>query len=117
MRLVTFENPAGTLRIGAVAGKDGRIVDLNSACALYLHGHEKQQSAEQLANQLAPSNMRALFEGGDRSLNAARTALDYVLARGLESANHQGNPVSYSSSEVRLKAPILPKKFFHTAGN
>ena len=28
-----------------------------------------------------------------------------------------GEPVFYRASNVRLKAPIVPKKFFHTAGN
>jgi len=29
----------------------------------------------------------------------------------------RGEPVFYAAEDVRLKAPIIPKKFFHTAGN
>src|SRR6266516_5615860 len=117
MRLVTFENPSRAWRIGAATGNDDRIVDLNSACALYLKEHESEQAFERLADALVPSNMRALFEGGDTSLNSARKALSYVLDRGIRAVGVHGEPLSYSSSEVVLKAPIAPKKFFHTAGN
>jgi len=117
MRLVTFENPSRAWRIGAVTGNDDRIVDLNFACALYLKEHENEQAFERMADALVPSNMRALFEGGDTSLNAARGALSYVLDRGIRAVGVHGEPLSYSSSEVVLKAPIAPKKFFHTAGN
>ncbi len=117
MHLVTFENPLRVPRIGAIAGNDGHIVDLNSACALYLKDHESEQAFERMSGALVPPNMRALFEGGDTSLSAARKALHYVLDRGIGTAGVHGEPVSYASSQVRLKSPITPKKFFHTAGN
>jgi 2-keto-4-pentenoate hydratase/2-oxohepta-3-ene-1,7-dioic acid hydratase in catechol pathway len=116
MRLVTFENLAGTSRIGAHVGS-GQIVDLNSACALYLRDNQREAAFERLADALVPSNMRALFEGGDTSLNAARNALDFSLRRGNTASGPHGEPVFYDASSVRLKAPIVPKKFFHTAGN
>ncbi len=117
MHLVTFENPLRVPRIGAIAGNDGHIVDLNSACALYLKDHESEQAFERMSGALVPPNMRALFEGGDTSLSAARKALHYVLDRGIGAAGVHGEPVSYAPSQVRLKSPITPKKFFHTAGN
>lgn len=116
MRLVTFENLVGASRIGAYVGS-GQIVDLNSACALYLRDHQQEAAFDRLANALVPANMRALFEGGDTSLNAARNALDFALQRGNTASGCHGEPVFYDASSVRLKAPIVPKKFFHTAGN
>ena len=59
--------------------------------------------------------MRALFEGGDRSLDAARAALAYVEAQ--RPAVGDGDRCSIKPEDIRLKAPIIPKKFFHTAGN
>jgi 2-keto-4-pentenoate hydratase/2-oxohepta-3-ene-1,7-dioic acid hydratase in catechol pathway len=115
MRLVTFENPLRASRIGAIAA-DGRIVDLNSACALHLKEKQKEAAYARIADALVPANMRALFEGGDTSLEAARHAFEYVLQAG-EKVLTRGEPVIYRSSEVKLKAPIIPKKFFHTAGN
>ncbi len=29
----------------------------------------------------------------------------------------RGEPLTYAAADVQLKAPIIPKKFFHTAGN
>ncbi len=116
MRLVTFENLAGASRIGAYVGS-GQIIDLSSACALHLRDHQHEAAFDRLANALVPPNMRALFEGGDTSLNAARKALDFVLQRGDKTSGCHGEPLFYDHSAVRLKAPIIPKKFFHTAGN
>src|SRR6267143_1511758 len=116
MRLVTFENLAGSSRIGAYVGS-GQIIDLNSACALYLCDHQHEAAFERLADALVPPNMRALFEGGDTSLNAARSALEFALERGNRATGCHGEPLSYNFSAVRLRAPIIPKKFFHTAGN
>ena len=47
--------------------------------------------------------MRTLFELGDEGMKMAREAL----------AHGDGPPIS----QVRLLAPIMPRKFFHTAGN
>ena len=116
MRLVTFENSAGQSRIGAVA-RDGRIVDLNSACALQLRDDRKEGAYARLAAALVPPNMRALFEGGDTSLDAARAALEYASSRKSSLRGVSGEPVFYELTDVKLKAPIIPKKFFHTAGN
>jgi 2-keto-4-pentenoate hydratase/2-oxohepta-3-ene-1,7-dioic acid hydratase in catechol pathway len=115
MRLVTFLDPARRSRIGAMAG-DESIVDLHSACALYLRDVENESAFERLARALVPPDMLALFQGGDTSLEAAHKAFDHV--RHNQSAlGPSGEVISYSPSEITLKAPIIPRKFFHTAGN
>jgi 2-keto-4-pentenoate hydratase/2-oxohepta-3-ene-1,7-dioic acid hydratase in catechol pathway len=116
MRLVTFEDPARQSRIGA-ATNDGRIVDLHSACALYLRDVESESAFYRLADALVPPNMRALFRGGDTSLEAARKAFDFALQHEDGATGARGEAISYAADEVRLRAPIIPKKFFHTAGN
>ncbi len=115
MRLVTFEDPVRQPRIGAITA-DNRMVDLHTACALYLRDVEDESAFYRLADALVPPNMRALFRGGDTSLEAARKAFDYVVQHG-GVAGPRGESTFYSASEVTLKAPIVPKKFFHTAGN
>ena len=104
MRLVTFQDHAGRQHIGALT-KDGRVVELNAAHQLNSRHH----------TPLA-ADMRGLFEGGDASLTAAREALAFAEAQ-RPNAGVSGEPVFYSTDEIRLKAPIIPKKFFHTAGN
>lgn len=116
MRLVTFEDSAKNSRIGAL-GSDNRIVDLNSAAALYLRDVEGEGAYERLANALVPANMRELFEGGDTSLETAHKALDYALHHEEPITGPRGETLFHAFEEIKLKAPIIPKKFFHTAGN
>jgi len=114
MRLVTFEDPTRRSRIGAI-DDDGSVVDLNSACALYLREVEHEGAFYRLADALVPSNMLALLEGGDTSLEAARKAFDHARQNG--GTGPGGETIFYSINEVKLRAPIIPRKFFHTAGN
>jgi 2-keto-4-pentenoate hydratase/2-oxohepta-3-ene-1,7-dioic acid hydratase in catechol pathway len=114
MRLVTFEKPARQRRIGALAGD--RVVDLTAAAAAYLK-KDGERDPSRLAETLVPPDMRLLFEGGDRSLDLARAALDFVLAQGGGTAAAPGEPLVHAREQVKLKAPIIPRKFFHTAGN
>src|SRR5580693_5160933 len=115
MKLVTFNCRSREDRIGAVT-PDGTIVDLNAAYALFLRNAQQEGAFYALADARVPANMRGLFENGDRGLDAARTALEYVVKEGSE-AGPSGEPVRFQRSAVRIKAPIIPKKFFHTAGN
>jgi 2-keto-4-pentenoate hydratase/2-oxohepta-3-ene-1,7-dioic acid hydratase in catechol pathway len=111
MKLITFEDSVRRSRVGALT-PDGRIVDLNSACALYLRDVEQEGAFYRLADALVPPNMRKLFSGGDTSLEAARKALDHVLRSDCLSGA-QGEPIFWSADEVAIKAPIVPRKFFY----
>jgi 2-keto-4-pentenoate hydratase/2-oxohepta-3-ene-1,7-dioic acid hydratase in catechol pathway len=116
MRLVTFEDPSRRSRVGAVRNT-GDILDLNSACALYLREIENEDAYSRLADALVPANMRDLFEGGDTSLVTAHKAFQHAVQREQGISGPKGEIIFYSPDEVRIKAPIIPKKFFHTAGN
>ena len=109
MKLITFLDKNSRQHIGALA-PDGRIVDLTAAHFLVRRDNSKSTGA------LIPPDMRLLFEGGERSLDAARTALDFAIDQQPD-ADPQGEPVFYRREDVHVKAPIIPKKFFHTAGN
>ncbi len=115
MRLVTFLARSADQRIGALA-PDGRIVDLNAAYTLLLRDKESDAAYQRNAGTRVPPDMRLLFEGGDRSLDAARAAIDYATAQKAD-VGVGGEPVFYRRADIRIKAPIIPKKFFHTAGN
>ncbi len=113
MRLVTFENPLRQSRAGAVVGD--QVVDLNLACAAQ---HRPQgPAAYRLADALVPSDVRLIFEAGDAGLDAARAALQFALQQGRNARGPGGEPVVFARADVKLKAPIMPRKFFHTAGN
>src|ERR1700676_2599759 len=116
MKLVTFHHSERDNRIGAVTA-DGSIVDLNAAYALYLRDVEREGAFYALADARVPAEMRGLFENGDRGLDAARSALEYSLKEGPETKGPSGERIVFRRDAVRIKAPIIPKKFFHTAGN
>jgi len=115
MRLVTFEDSVTRSRIGAVTN-DARVIDLHSACALYLRDVEGESAFYRLADALVPPSMLGLFKGGDTSLEAAHKAFEYARSNPAV-AGPKGEAIVHSVSEVKLKAPIVPRKFFHTAGN
>jgi len=116
MRLVTFNDPLSRSRIGART-PEGNIVDLNLAYALYLKEVEGETAFSPMADARVPPLMRLLFEGGDNSLEAAKRALDYILKPGSQVTGPSGERVVYRPEAVKVRAPIKPKKFFHTAGN
>jgi 2-keto-4-pentenoate hydratase/2-oxohepta-3-ene-1,7-dioic acid hydratase in catechol pathway len=116
MKLVTFHGASREERIGALAG-EGWIVDLNAAYASYLRNVEREGASYALADARVPPNMRGLFENGDRGLDAARTAFEYATKGRQEMRGASGEPIFFRQEAVRIKAPIVPKKFFHTAGN
>ena len=80
MRLVTFLDKSARPRIGALT-PEGRIADLNAAAKLYLRESENDPACRRMADARVPPDMRLLFEGGDRSLDAARAALDFVTRK------------------------------------
>ena len=116
MKLVTFHGASREKRIGALAA-EGWIIDLNAAYASYLRNVEREGAFYALADARVPSDMRGLFENGDRGLDAAQTALEYATRGGPETNGVSGEPIFFRRESVSVKAPIVPKKFFHTAGN
>src|SRR5512146_1265595 len=114
MRLVTYSRIGQMPRSGARVNDS--ILDLNSAYAALLR-ERGEAAAQRLADARVPAEMRQLFEGGDRSLDAAREALDFALKQGRDATGLAGERLTHSAVEVKIHAPILPRKFFHTAGN
>jgi len=94
----------------------GALVDLNAAYALYLRNVQHEGAFYELADARVPANMRGLFENGDRGSDAAREAVDYVTKAGV-GTGPSGESLRFQKNEVKIKAPLIPKKFFHTAGN
>jgi len=116
MKLVSFHGESRGNRIGALTA-GGWIVDLNAAYARFLRNVEREGAFYALADARVPSNMRGLFENGDRGLEAARSAFEYATKEGPAMKGVSGEPIFFRRENVKVKAPIVPKKFFHTAGN
>jgi len=109
MKLVTFENCTGQSRIGAVtAGR--RIIDLNSAYALYLRDVRDEGAFARLADAVVPPNMLALFEGGDTSLEAAQTAFGHAQNEGDHVTGVHGNFREHheEATKAGFSHPVMP---------
>ena len=115
MRLITFDDPVRRSRIGALA-PDGRMVDLNSACALYLRDVENESAFDRLADALVPPNMRDLFAGGDTSLEAAARLLTTCWGLTASLGPQRRGHLLFRRRGLSPGADF-PGKFFHTAGN
>jgi len=119
MKLVTFRNTAGYRRVGAVLPneKQDQVVDLNHAFAACLREGGGENRPDEHADWLVPADMRALFEGGDESLDAARRAFAFVQDCTDTTAMQSDYRIFYPLEAVKLCAPIKPTKLIHTAGN
>lgn len=105
MRLVTFEltTPLGPVRrTGALVGDDA-VVDLNLARAV-VHASHGHASHRRLADAEVPSDMLALLEGGEYTMECAREAIAHVGEGGDDSLD--GAVVRHALGDVRLLAPL-----------
>ncbi len=104
LKVCVYEGEAGS-RVGSVV--DGSVYDLNLCCVEQLSSENAIKDAYQLAATLAPPSLEEFIVGGGAVLAAARRGLQWVLEHGT-STGPAGEPLRYSTKEVRLLAPILP---------
>lgn len=106
MRLVSFELPGAMgrqLRVGALDAA-GDVVDLAAAHRLGLIDEGvSPQAATRISEALLPGDMVGLVEGGARSLDAARLALDWAAAH---DAVVDGIAIRLAAAAVRVLAPV-----------
>ncbi len=98
-RLAQSPGPA----VGAVV--DGTVVDLRYAYARYLRDVDGEERAYELADARIGRDMLAFLRGGERTIDAARRAVDVALGRG-DAVGISGELLTYPLAEVRLFAPI-----------
>ncbi len=106
MKFVSFSLPSPMgpeIRTGALDSA-GRIVDLAGACrASLLSERLSPAAAARLSEALLPGDMVALIEGGERSLDAARQALQWAADEGPDAG---GVPIVYPAEELHFLPPI-----------
>jgi 2-keto-4-pentenoate hydratase/2-oxohepta-3-ene-1,7-dioic acid hydratase in catechol pathway len=90
-------------RTGAM--HDGSIVDLSHAYAKYLRERTSEPSPLEMAGVVVPSDRARLSEGGPRTLEAAHTALDYLLGQAQDKFAPNGETIVHQAAAVRLHAP------------
>jgi len=106
MKLVSFRvaTPLGSqTRIGAI-GPDERIVDLAAAYrSRLLSAGLTAEAATRISAALLPPDMVAFIEGADRSLEAAREALEWVRSGG---ADAEDAPSIADADGLTMLAPV-----------
>jgi acylpyruvate hydrolase len=105
MKLLTFRRRGErTTRIGGMSVR-GQVVDLNSAYASYLFERGKP-NATNFASAYIPTNMVEFIEGGEASLEAAKTAIAYVGDRS-EAVGLNSEKLLMSEDEIEFAPPIM----------
>ncbi len=106
MKLVSFRVATALgsqTRIGAI-GPDERIVDLAAAYrSRLLSAGLTTEAATRISAALLPPDMVAFIEGADRSLEAAREALDWVQSGGVDADDA---PSFADAARLTMLAPI-----------
>ena len=100
MKLATFTHQDQE-RMGAV-DEAGRIVDLHRAYALYLREVEGNPQAGQLAPILLGRDMCDFLTRGEKSLEAARKALEFVKAN----SPHSNAEIVLNRDQIHLQSPV-----------
>ena len=99
MKLVSF-TASGTTRIGCL--KEDKVIDLNTAYFAQLEA-DNWIRARQIADAFIPANMVEFLQGGSKSLELARDAVDFALSH----ADSIPYNVVYNVADVKLEAPVL----------
>ena len=119
LRLLTY-SPSGlpVKRTAFLLGE--RVVDLQSASKLYVYSNEKDLFQEGYAEALAPTDMLSLISLGEGAINHAQKVYAFVqdlLDDKTEVKGVESEKLVYELSQVRVRAPLRPRKIIHTAGN
>src|SRR5512147_2910014 len=101
MKFVTFEVATS---IGAVQRtgilRDGKVVDLNAACATYLREGRYIWRWSELANELVPTEMIKLIENGPIAIDAIHLTLEHLDRTGNPEKSEKGERLLYQQNEV-----------------
>lgn len=84
--------------------RDGNVVDISLAYAKYLREREGVRHAIDLAAAVVPVDLARFIDGGARTLEAARKALDHLPA-GIDAKTARGDAIVFGANEVKLHAP------------
>ena len=99
---------------------DDDVFDLNESSKYYNQNFGDQETRnESYSKAHAPTDMHSLIEGGDHVMDHLVEVFNHLSA--LNSAEvdkiKKNEKFLYSLKDVKIKAPLRPKKIIHTAGN
>ena len=90
-------------RTGVLHGED--VVDISRAYAKLIHERDGERHPLELASALVPADLERFIEAGDRALDNAEVALEYLFGDVQDQAGAIGEQLIHGSQSVQLHAP------------
>lgn len=91
-------------RVGVV--HEGSIVDINGAYAKYLAETSDTARPQARAAAEVPASLNDFIDEGDRALDGARNALEYLSSKAYDDRGVSGERLRYETDEIILHAPV-----------
>ena len=101
-------------RLGAVVGR--QIVDLNGAYAKFLRETQDEPLPNEMAAAIVPAELGLFIESGQRALDAAEQAIEYVTKRAGDQKGLRGERLAEALGDVKLHAPYPRRTRIMMAG-
>jgi acylpyruvate hydrolase len=111
MKLVVF---GPNRRLGALQGE--QVIDLNFACAKYLSETQNEPLPYEMAAAIVPSELGAFIVSGQRAIDGAQNAVDYLVSRAADQRGLRGERLIEPLADVKIHAPYAQRARIMMAG-
>jgi acylpyruvate hydrolase len=101
-------------RIGALQGD--QVVDLNGAHAKYLKETQKEPLPYEMAAAIVPADLDRLILSGQRGIEGAERALEYVAGKAADQLGPKGERLAQPRADVKIHAPYPNRTRIMMAG-
>lgn len=101
-------------RLGALSGD--QVIDLNSAYATYLKERENEPLPYEMAAAIVPAELGAFIESGQRAIDGAQHAIEYVTTQGPDARGLRGERLLEQRNDVKVHAPYARNARIMMAG-
>lgn len=86
--------------------QDDLVIDVELACAKHAHEAEGSRLPYAVAAASASADLEQFIIGGDRAIEAAKAAVEYLATRAGDHVGPRGEAVAFPAEETRLHAPL-----------
>jgi len=91
-------------RVGILEGED--VIDIKAAYAKFAHETQDHPAPYRQAAATTPADLEAFIQLGDKALDGAQKAIEYLGKRAVDPTGPHGETVAFPLSETRLRAPL-----------
>jgi len=101
-------------KLGALQGD--QVIDISAAYAKFLKEVENEPLPYEMAAAIVPAELGSFIESGQRAVDGATRALEYLTTKAVDQRGLRGERLSEPRSEVKLHAPYARKARIMMAG-